>query len=118
MHSAWTKRGSRLDNLSVQALLDAGVDISGEEPQPIDPQLMSAVDLVVTLGREAHIEPIDGVAVENWDTVEPSERGIDRIERMELFRDDIAARVAKPAERLLGIPVPEGRHATDIGSPP
>ena len=59
MHSAGTKPGASLDDLSVQALLDVGVDISGEEPKPIDPQLMPSVDLIVTLGRGAHIEPID-----------------------------------------------------------
>ncbi len=77
VHSAGTEPGTNLNDLSVQALLDVGVDISGEAPKPIDPQLLSAVDLVVTLGREAHIESINGVAVENWDTDEPSERGID-----------------------------------------
>ena len=118
VHSAGTEPGTNLNDPSVQALLDVGVDISGEEPKPIDPQLLSAVDLVVTLGREAHIEPINGVAVENWDTDEPSERGIDGIERMELIRNDIAARVAELAKRLLDTPGPEGRHPTDIGSPP
>jgi arsenate-mycothiol transferase len=36
--------------------------------------------------------------LENWDTDEPSERGIDGIDRMRLVRDDIAARV----EQLTG----------------
>ncbi|WP_300012196.1 hypothetical protein [Pseudonocardia sp.] len=51
----------------------------------------------MTLGREAHV---DGDHVENWDTDEPSERGIEGIERMRLVRDDIAARVAELARRL------------------
>jgi hypothetical protein len=59
-----------------------GIDISGETPKPIDPQLVGGVDIVVTLGREAHVEPIVGTEFENWDTDEPSERGIDGIERM------------------------------------
>ncbi len=37
----------------------------------------------------------------NWDTDEPSERGIDGIERMRLVRDDIAARVQALAGELL-----------------
>jgi hypothetical protein len=49
--------------------------------------------LVVTLGREAHVDPVDGVRIINWDTDEPSERGIGGIDRMRLVRDDIAARV-------------------------
>ena len=46
---------------------------------------------MVTLGREAHVEPVPGTRFENWDTDEPSERGIDGIERMRLVRDDITA---------------------------
>jgi arsenate-mycothiol transferase len=38
---------------------------------------------------------------ENWDTDEPSERGIDGIERMRLVRDDIADRVADLLTRMV-----------------
>nr|WP_297627149.1 low molecular weight phosphatase family protein [Nocardia sp.] len=93
VHSAGTAPGGSLNALSVQSLLEAGVDIREESPKPIDPQLLRSVDLIVTLGREAHIEPVGGVRIINWDTDEPSERGIDGIERMRLVRDDIAARV-------------------------
>jgi arsenate-mycothiol transferase len=43
---------------------------------------------------------MDGTRFENWDTDEPSERGIDGIERMRLVRDDIAARVTDLNTRL------------------
>lgn len=70
-----------------------GVDITGVKPKLIDYQLAHDVDLVVTLGREAQLDPLPGTQVQNWDTDEPSERGIDGLERMRLVRDDIAARV-------------------------
>jgi arsenate-mycothiol transferase len=54
----------------------------------------------VTLGREAHVEPVAGTQFENWDTDEPSERGIDGIERMRLVRDDVAARVDDLFDRM------------------
>ncbi|HST85307.1 MAG TPA: low molecular weight phosphatase family protein, partial [Kineosporiaceae bacterium] len=57
-------------------------------------------DLVVTLGREAFVEPVAGTTIVNWDTDEPSERGIEGIERMRLVRDDIAARVDALATEL------------------
>jgi arsenate-mycothiol transferase len=93
VHSAGTEPGSTVNGLSAQALLEVGVDITGEQPQPIDYQLARNVDLVVTLGREAQLDPLPGTQVQNWDTDEPSERGIDGLERMRLIRDDIAARV-------------------------
>ena len=43
---------------------------------------------------------VDGPRFENWDTDEPSERGIDGIERMRLVRDDIAGRVGELTSRL------------------
>ncbi|MBC2589571.1 MULTISPECIES: low molecular weight phosphatase family protein [Rhodococcus] len=98
VHSAGTAPGPTLNALSVQALEEVGAPVDGEYPKPIDPQLLREVDLVVTLGRDARV---DAAYVENWDTDEPSERGIDGIERMRLVRDDIAARVDALAARLL-----------------
>ncbi|WP_226435542.1 arsenate-mycothiol transferase ArsC [Rhodococcus yananensis] len=100
VHSAGTKPGAAVNALSAQSLLEVGVDITAETPKAIDPQLLRAVDVVVTLGREAHIDPVPGTRFENWDTDEPSERGIDGIERMRLVRDDIAARVTRLAGQL------------------
>ncbi|CAM3185996.1 arsenate reductase [Tsukamurella pulmonis] len=100
VHSAGTKPGSVVNGLSAESLAEVGVDITGETPKPIDPALLARVDLVVTLGREAVVDTPDGVALVNWDTDEPSERGIDGIERMRLVRDDIAARVTALAAEL------------------
>jgi arsenate-mycothiol transferase len=100
VHWAGTKPGTSVNDLSAQALAEVGVDISGHMPKLIDPQIIRDVDIVVTLGREAHVEPVPGTLFENWDTVEPSERGIDGIERMRLVRDDIAARTVDLLARL------------------
>lgn len=100
VYSAGTKPGSAINELSAQSLAEVGVDISKETPKPIDVQLLCDVDIVVTLGREAHVEPVDGTNFENWDTDEPSERGVDGIERMRLVRDDITERVADLLNRI------------------
>ncbi|UUE28430.1 low molecular weight phosphatase family protein (plasmid) [Rhodococcus qingshengii] len=100
VYSAGTKPGSAVNALSAETLLEVGVDISGETPTLIDPQLVREVEIVVTLGSEAKVDPVAGTDFENWDTDEPSERGIDGIERMRLVRDDIAARVDALAGRL------------------
>ena len=93
VHSAGTNPGSTINALSAQVLAEVGADMSGETPQPIDHELLDTVDLVVTLGREAVVEVPPDVELRNWDTDEPSERGIDGIDRMRLIRDDIDARV-------------------------
>ncbi|CAN3129050.1 low molecular weight phosphatase family protein [Mycobacterium sp. smrl_JER01] len=103
VYSAGTKPGTAVNNLSADALLEVGVDITGEQPKPVDYELARDVDLVVTLGREARLDPLPGTRVENWDTDEPSDRGIDGLERMRLVRDDIAVRVQHLHTRLTGV---------------
>ena len=100
VYSAGTKPGTAINDLSARVLAEVGVDITGNTPTLIDPQLVHDVDVVVTLGREANVDPIVGTRFENWDTDEPSERGIDGIERMRLVRDDISARVADLLARM------------------
>ncbi|MBE7193071.1 MAG: low molecular weight phosphatase family protein [Gordonia polyisoprenivorans] len=100
VHSAGTKPGSAINAQSAESLLEVGVDIAAEHPKAIDPDLLARMDYVVTLGREASVEQIDGPVFENWDTDEPSTRGIEGIERMRLVRDDIAARVRDLHTRL------------------
>jgi len=100
VYSAGTKPGTAVNTLSAEVLSEVGVDITDQTPKPMDPRIVQDVDVVVTLGREAHIEPVPGTQFENWDTDEPSERGIDGIERMRLVRDDIVARVGDLSARL------------------
>lgn len=100
VHSAGTKPGTTVNGLSAESLAEVGIDITGETPKPIDPELLARVDLVITLGREAVVDAPAGVTLINWDTDEPSERGIDGIERMRLVRDDITARVLALAAEL------------------
>lgn len=104
VHSAGTAPGTAVNDLSAQALLEVGVDITSEQPRPVDYVLARDVDLVVTLGREARLDPLPGTRVENWDTDEPSERGVDGLERMRLIRDDIAARVQRLYSTLVDAP--------------
>lgn len=100
VYSAGTTPGTAVNALSAQSLAEVGADITDQSPKTIDPQVVRDVDVVVTLGREAHVQPAAGTRFENWDTDEPSERGIDGIERMRLVRDDITARVADLATRM------------------
>ncbi|MEP7764665.1 low molecular weight phosphatase family protein [Sanguibacter sp. 25GB23B1] len=98
--SAGTRPGTALNAQSVDALLEVGIDIRDERPRALEPSLVAAADLVVVLGREAEVVSVDGTPVEMWDTDEPSERGIEGMERMRLVRDDIATRAQQLLPRL------------------
>lgn len=100
VHSAGTEPGSSINELSAQVLDEVGADMRADAPTAIDPELLRRVDLVVTLGRDAQLEVPDATELRNWDTDEPSERGIGGIERMRLVRDDIAGRVDALLEEL------------------
>jgi len=98
--SAGTNPGSAVNGLSAETLLEVGVDISDQTPKQLTDDLTAAADRVIVLGRDAQVQSADSTPVEYWDTDEPSERGIDGIERMRLVRDDIARRVERLALHL------------------
>lgn len=100
--SAGTKPGTAINGLAAEVLLDLGIDIAAERPKALTEENMRKAGLVVVLGAEAKVPVLDGVLVETWETDEPSLRGIEGRERMELVRDDIHARVKDLAARLTG----------------
>ncbi|AGF72255.1 low molecular weight phosphatase family protein [Corynebacterium halotolerans] len=95
IHSAGTKPGTRLNAESVEAIAEAGADMSHGHPKGVDPQLLREVDRVIVLGADAQLELPDDArgTLERWVTDEPSHRGIEGLGRMRLIRDDIDARV-------------------------
>ena len=101
--SAGTRPGAALNELSVASLREGGVDITGEHPKAVTEDMVRAADVVVTLGAEAHVDGVAGAELKIWITDEPSERGIEGMERMRLVRNEIATRVAALA-RDLGVP--------------
>ena len=102
VESAGTDPGTSLNALAVESLAELGIEVGDEHPKPLTDDMVRAADLVVVLGAEAHVDGDQGVAVETWITDEPSERGIEGMERMRLVRDDIRARVEELRARLGG----------------
>lgn len=102
VHSAGTHPGAAVNALSAAAVAELGADMSDQVPTPIDPALLARVDRVVVLGTEARVAPVPGMTgtIETWTTVEPSEDGLEGIDRMRLIRDDINARVTLLAAEL------------------
>ncbi|GIU56155.1 low molecular weight phosphatase family protein [Arthrobacter sp. NicSoilC12] len=102
VHSAGTKPGQSLNPQCADSLAELGIDITGEYPKPVTDEIRDAADVVIVLGNQAKVEPREGQRLEFWDTDEPSERGIEGMERMRLVRDDIMARVRKLHAELAG----------------
>ncbi|MFF2242809.1 low molecular weight phosphatase family protein [Arthrobacter sp. NPDC058130] len=102
VHSAGTKPCESLNPQAVDSLAELGIDITGEHPKPVAEDVLDAADVVIVLGNEARLEPREGKRFEYWETDEPSERGIEGMERMHLVRDDIKSRVQKLYAELTG----------------
>lgn len=104
IHSAGTKPATKLNTESVEAISEVGADMSGGRPKAVDPQLLREADRLVILGKDAQLElPADAQGtLERWVTDEPSERGIEGMERMRLVRDDIDVRVRALITELKG----------------
>jgi arsenate-mycothiol transferase len=102
VYSAGTKPAKDLNPQAVESLTELGIDVAGEYPKPVTGEVLDSVDAVIVLGTEAKLEPVVGKRFEIWETDEPSERGIEGMERMRLVRDDIKARVQTLYTELAG----------------
>lgn len=102
--SAGTRPGDDVNALSAQVVAELGASMQGARPRAIDPEQLRAVDRVVLVGGEAVVEAVDGMrgSIETWDIDEPSERGIEGVERMRLVRDDIDTHVQDLYRELMG----------------
>jgi arsenate-mycothiol transferase len=107
VHSAGTKPKDDLNPLSVQSLTEVGASTVGDYPKAVDPDLLARMDVVVTLGADAQIRRVDGPRFETWIIDEPSERGLEGLERMRLVRDDISQRVRRLIRQLLPKEAPD-----------
>ncbi len=103
VHSAGTRPGSALNAASRASVERVGGSFEGEFPKTIDADLLRRVDRVVLIGAEAQLAPVEGMrgTIERWTTEEPSLRGIEGDQRMDLIRDDLAARTLELQSDLL-----------------
>ena len=99
--SAGVKPGSKINAGSAASLSEIGADMTGGTPNAIDDAVMRGADRVVVVGG-AEIPAYDGMKtdVERWEVDEPSLRGIEGKERMNLIRDEIDQRVKKLLDEL------------------
>ena len=87
--------GKGLNEDSRSAVERLGATFAGEHPKSVDPELLRTADRVILIGPEAQLEPVEGMrtTIERWLPEEPSLRGIEGAERMELLTADLHERV-------------------------
>ncbi|MEN9955850.1 MAG: hypothetical protein RLY34_657 [Actinomycetota bacterium] len=104
VYSGGTGPDEKLAADAVAALEEIGVEVDGQFPKTIDPEILKNVDRVIVLGDQAQVEPIDGMKseIETWLIIEPKDLGVNGEQRAAMVRDEILERVEQLAEELLG----------------
>jgi protein-tyrosine-phosphatase len=92
--SAWsggTQPGDVIDPAVVQAMAEVGIDITDEYPKPWTDEILSAADVVISMGCGDSCPTIPGRRYEEWDLADPTGQDPETVRRI---RDDIKARVS------------------------
>jgi arsenate reductase (thioredoxin) len=95
VRSAGSEPADRINPAVVEAMAEAGADISKEFPKPISDEAVRAADVVITMGCGDACPIYPGKRYEDWELEDPAGKDIETVRRI---RDEIAIRV----ERLLG----------------
>ena len=97
--SAGTKPGSELSPLAIQAMKEAGIDISQQNPKKLTPEMLESADRVITMGCGVE-ESCPGafVPTEDWALEDPKGKPIEKVREI---RDEIKVRVEKLIKEFL-----------------
>jgi arsenate reductase (thioredoxin) len=88
--SAGTHPADRVDRVVVEAMREAGIDLSRERPRLLTSEIARAADWLVTMGCGDECPVVPGVRREDWPLDDPAGQPI---ERVRVIRDEIRAHV-------------------------
>ncbi len=88
--SAGTRPADRVHPIVVEAMAEAGVDLTGAHPQLLTPDLAAGAVLLVTMGCGDECPYVPGMEREDWPLPDPAGKPIDEVRRI---RDEIRSRV-------------------------
>lgn len=89
--SAGTQPGLTVHPVVVDAMREAGLDLSGNRPRRLTPELAADATLLVTMGCGDQCPFVAGLEVEDWPLPDPQNRPLPEVRTI---RDDIRSRVS------------------------
>jgi protein-tyrosine-phosphatase len=95
--SGGSEPADSVNPVAVEVMAEIGIDISEFVPQRFNDELLSAVDVVVTMGCGDTCPYIPGKRYIDWPLDDPKGRPIDEVRRI---RDEIRDRVAELLTQL------------------
>lgn len=82
--------GEHVNPTAVAAMEEVGIDISSQEPQRWDDEVLNAADVVVTMGCGDTCPVLPGKQYRDWELTDPAGKGIETVRPI---RDEIEQRV-------------------------
>lgn len=97
--SAGTVGGKQLNPTAVEAMLEIGIDMTGQAPKFLDADLVAEADSIISMGCGVDAEacPTKFLLTEDWELDDPAGQPIERVREI---RDQIAYRVARLLDQV------------------
>lgn len=101
--SAGTAPGGQVNPGAVEAMAEAGIDMEGQQPKPLTPEMAAQADRIITMGCgvEADMCPAGTYISEDWGLPDPHGRSTEGVRPV---RDAVRERVAALLDELGGKP--------------
>jgi arsenate reductase len=96
--SAGSEPKDEINPIAIEAMAEAGIDISGSEPKILTTDAVRAADVVITMGCGDACPVFPGKRYEDWELEDPAGKDIVVVRRV---RDDIRARIEGLLAELL-----------------
>jgi len=93
--SAGTQPADGVHPEVVEAMREAGTDLSGSKPQLLTPELAASASLLVTMGCGESCPVVPGLQREDWPLADPKGQPIERVREI---RDQIREQVRQLVE--------------------
>lgn len=98
VRSAGSMPADQINPTAVAAMLEAGIDITAEQPKVLTTEAVQASDVVITMGCGDACPFFPGKRYEDWKLDDPAGQGIDAVRPI---RDDIKRRITNLVSELI-----------------
>jgi arsenate reductase len=98
VRSAGTAPRDQINPVAIEAMAEAGVDISAGIPKVLTPEAVQASDVVITMGCGDTCPIFPGTRYLDWQLDDPAGQDVEAVRRI---RDEIKARVETLVKSLL-----------------
>ena len=98
--SAGTEPASTVDPTVIKVMKEVGIDISGNKPKALTPEMLDQANLVITMGCSAEAAcPASWVETRDWALEDPKDKPIEKVREI---RDEIKAMVVMLLKEIEG----------------